>query len=139
MICDASGKPLLFVLTPGSTHDSVAFDVLFGLLLAYVRTMKWRRRLKWIVCDKGYDSQKIVDLCKRSRLIPVIPKRRSPTGEERENPEFDKKVYRKRNVVERCIGWLKENRRIATRYEKLAITYRAMVQLGMARRFLKTA
>ncbi len=139
MICDAKGNPLLFILTPGNIHDSTAFDVLFGLLLAYVRTMKWRRRLKWIVCDKGYDCQRITDLCKENKLKPVIPKRLSPTGEERDNPDFDKDVYRERNNVERCIGWLKENRRIATRYEKLAITYRAMIQLAMARRFLRAA
>lgn len=126
-------------MTPGNIHDSTAFGALFGAFPAYAQTMKWRHRLKWIVCDKGYDSQKIVDLCRRNGLIPVIPKRRDPKGRERENPEFDKGVYRERNHVERCIGWLKENRRIATRYEKLAITYRAMIQLGMARRFLRTA
>lgn len=139
MICDARGNPILFFLTPGNIHDSTAFDTLFSMLLAFVLTMKWRRRLKFIVCDKGYDSQKIIDRCKENELIPVIPKRRSPTGEERANPEFDKDAYRERNHVERCIGWLKENRRIATRYEKLAITYRAMIQLGMARRFLRAA
>lgn len=139
MICDGVGNPLLFVLTPGNIHDSTTFDVLLGLLLAYVRTLKWRRRLKWIVCDKGYDCQRIVDICKENGLLPVIPKRRGPDGEERDNPGFSKKVYRKRNHVERCIGWLKENRRIATRYEKLAVTYRAMIQLAMIRRFLKAA
>ena len=139
MICDGRGHPLLFVLTPGNTHDSTAFDLLFGFFLAYVRTLKWRRKLKWIVCDKGYDCQRIVDLCKENGLIPVIPKKLSPTGKVRDNPDFDKGVYRERNHVERCIGWLKENRRIATRYEKLAVTYRAMVQLGMIRRFLKVA
>jgi len=139
MICDACGNPLLFSLTAGNIHDSTAFDTLFGALLAWTRTLKWRRRLKWIVCDKGYDGQKIIDLCKANGLLPVIPKRRSPGGKERENPDFDKDVYRERNHVERCIGWLKENRRIATRYEKLAITYQAMIQLGMARRFLKAA
>jgi len=139
MICDGKGNPLLFVLTPGSTHDSTAFDVLFGLFLSFAGTMKWTRRLKWIVCDKGYDCQRIFDLCKANGLEPVIPKRLSPTGKERDNPDFDKSVYRERNHVERCIGWLKENRRIATRYEKLAATYRAMIQLGMARRFLRAA
>ena len=139
MICDGKGNPVMFILTPGNTHDSTAFDVLFGLFLAYVRTLKCRRRLKWVLCDKGYDCQRIVDLCHEHKLIPVIPKRRSPTGEERDNPEFDKDVYRERNHVERCIGWLKENRRIATRYEKLAITYRAMAQIGMARRLLRAA
>ena len=139
MICDGRGNPLMFTLTPGNIHDSTAFDALLGIFLAYVRTMKWRRRLKWVICDKGYDCKRIVELCFANRLVPVIPKRKKPNGEEREDPDFDKKRYKERNLVERCIGWLKENRRIATRYEKLAITYRAMVQFGAMRRLIRAA
>lgn len=129
----------MFTLTPGSTHDSTAFDTLLMTFLAYIGSMKCRRRLKYVICDKGYDCKRIVELCVKNKLIPVIPKRRKPNGEEREGPGFDKKKYKERNLIERCIGWLKENRRIATRYEKLAITYRAMVQLGAIRRMLRTA
>ncbi|WP_387492208.1 transposase, partial [Photorhabdus sp. RM96S] len=50
---------------------------------------------------------------------------------------FDHKTYRRRNVVERCFGRLKEHRRIATRYEKTARNYIAMVKLGCIRLFLK--
>ena len=139
MICDGRGNPLMFVLTPGNIHDSTAFDGLLVTFLAYVRTMKWRRRLKWVICDKGYDCQRITELCVANRLVPVIPKRRKPNGEERDDPDFDKKRYKERNLVEPCIGWLKENRRIATRFENLAITYRAMVQLGAMRRMLRAA
>ena len=50
---------------------------------------------------------------------------------------FNKRAYKRRNVVERCIGWLKELRRIATRYEKLAVHYLGMVKLGMILQYLK--
>lgn len=50
---------------------------------------------------------------------------------------FDQEKYRQRNVVERCIGWLKECRRIFTRFEKLAVNYRAMVHLAMIERYLR--
>jgi transposase len=40
-------------------------------------------------------------------------------------------------VIENCIGWLKEARSIATRYEKLAIHYLALVKLAIIRRLLK--
>lgn len=139
MICDGRGNPLMFTLTPGNIHDSTAFGALLGIFLAYIRTMKWRQRLKWVICDKGYDCKRIVELCIANRLIPVIPKRKKPNGEEREDPDFDKKRYKERNLVERCIGWLKENRRIATRYEKLAITYRAMAQFAAMRRLARAA
>ncbi len=44
----------------------------------------------------------------------------------------------RRNVVERLVSWLKESRRVATRYEKLATTYLGMVKLALIRRLLTT-
>ena len=48
---------------------------------------------------------------------------------------FDPALYRARNVVERAVGWLKRWRRVATRAEKLAITYRAAICLVLAARY----
>jgi transposase len=62
----------------------------------------------------------------------VIPTRK----DQRRNPRFDKETYRRRNVVERCISWLKENRRLATRFEKLAVNFLGMVKMAMIRRCL---
>ena len=50
---------------------------------------------------------------------------------------FDKEAYRGRAVVEQCVGWLKEYRRIGTRFEKLAVNYHGMLQLAMIRRYLR--
>ncbi len=47
-------------------------------------------------------------------------------------PRFERAVYRARNVVERAVGWLKRWRRVATRAEKLAVTYRGAVCLVLA-------
>ena len=52
-------------------------------------------------------------------------------------PRFNAKVYRERNRIERLIGWLKECRRIATRFEKLALNFVAMIKLAMIRRCLR--
>ncbi len=60
----------------------------------------------------------------------MIPTRK----DQRRNPRFDAEAYRRRNIVERCILWLKENRRLATRFEKLAVNFLAMVKLAMIRR-----
>jgi transposase len=49
---------------------------------------------------------------------------------------FDRQIYRERNAVERCVGWLKECRRLAARYEKLAENFLAMVTLAMIQRYL---
>ncbi|KPY07278.1 ISPs1, transposase OrfB [Pseudomonas coronafaciens pv. oryzae] len=52
---------------------------------------------------------------------------------------FDRPKYRERNIIERMFGWLKENRRIGTRYNKLAKTYAAMVTLACSLRCLYAA
>ena len=139
MVCDGNGRPLFFALTPGNIHDSTAFDELLLWVLAYARVFLRPSRLEVVVCDKGYDCRRIVELCERHGLRAVIPKRKTPKGEERTEADFDKESYRQRNVVERCLGWLKENRRIAMRYEKLAATYSGMLELAMLRRLLRAA
>lgn len=61
-----------------------------------------------------------------------------PHGRKRGRPpKLDHAAYRRRNVVERCIGWLKICRRIATRSEKLAVHFLAMVKLAMIQRRLR--
>ena len=56
---------------------------------------------------------------------PIIP------NLDRANPRFDRGRYRERNIIERVVGWLKESRRLATRYEKLAVNFLAVVKLAM--------
>ena len=51
--------------------------------------------------------------------------------------KFDKDAYKRRSIVEQVIGWMKECRRIGTRFEKLAINFLAMVKLAMIKRALK--
>ena len=70
------------------------------------------------------------------KIIPVIP---SKSNENLANRlvEFDKASYRRRSIVEQVIGWLKECRRVATRYEKRAIHYLSMVKLAMIGRYLR--
>lgn len=63
----------------------------------------------------------------RRGIEPVIPTRKV----EPRDPNFDKAAYRERNKVERLINRLKQYRRIATRYEKRAANYLAMVNLSM--------
>ena len=50
--------------------------------------------------------------------------------------EFDKEVYRQRNIVERLIGWLKESRRIFSRFEKTAKNFGGMITLAFIRQYL---
>ena len=71
----------------------------------------------------------------------MIPEKRIPAGKRRRRrgrpPTFCRATYRRRNVIERLVGWLKEHRRIATRFEKLASSFMAMVKLSFVRRYLR--
>ena len=71
----------------------------------------------------------------------MIPEKRVPAGKRRRRrgrpPTFCRTTYRRRNVVERLVGWLKEHRRIATRFEKLACSFLAMVKVSFMRRYFR--
>jgi transposase len=82
--------------------------------------------------DKAYSSPKARRQLRRRGIAPVIPTKKG----ERRRPGFDREAYRLRNRVERLINRLKQNRRIATRYEKRGINYLAMLTIGMIRLWL---
>jgi transposase len=69
-------------------------------------------------------------------IKPVIPRKDNERKIGRP-PEFDKQSYRRRSVIENCVGWLKECRRIVTRFEKLAVRYLGMLKLAMIERYLR--
>ena len=91
-----------------------------------------RRRPDAVAGDRGYSYPRIRAWLSRRAIEAVIPTRRDQPTE-----RLDRGKYKRRNVVERCIGWLKWCRRIATRYEKLATSYLAMLKLAMIRRCLR--
>lgn len=96
-----------------------------------------RTRPKKLSGDKGYDSKKIRKWLKDKGIRPIIPKRKYNSKKNDEMKEIDKELYRNRNVVERCIGWLKQCRRVAMRFEKLAVNFLAMVKLAIISRYLR--
>jgi transposase len=69
-----------------------------------------------LIADKGYDTNAIRDLVRRRGAQVVIP----TTASRRAPIPYDRDAYRARNLVERLWCRLKDWRRIATRYDKLA-------------------
>ena len=69
--------------------------------------------------------------------MPVIPYKDNETARWNPKIKFDREAYRGRAVVEQCVGWLKEFRRIGTRFEKLAVNFHGMLQLAMINRYLR--
>lgn len=106
-------------IAPGSAHD--------GPLLAPVLRQTAARvgRIDEVVGDKAFDGRPQREACARRGAKAVVPAKSN-----RVDPEpLDEAAYRERNRVERLFAKLKEFRRVATRYEKLKVTFRGWVQL----------
>ena len=82
-------------------------------------------RIEWLA-TRAIPARLPAAACARAAISPVIP-----TQENERRRPFDRDAYRERNKVERLINRLKQFRRIATRYEKRATNYLAMVTLAM--------
>lgn len=86
--------------------------------------------------DKGYRAEWIDDYLLEIGMNPVIPSKENEDREARA-VSFDKQAYRDRNIVERLIGWLKECRRIFSRFEKTAKNFAGMIKMAFIQRYLK--
>ena len=82
---------------------------------------------------QGYSADWIRDWLTERGIEPVIPYKRNEKGRRK---RFDRVSYRRRNIIERCVNSLKWFRRVATRYEKLAVHYVGMVTLAIIFRLL---
>lgn len=134
MVVDGNGVPLAAKVTPGQAHESKLLEpVLEAVRLKRRGRGRPRTRPKAVAGDKGYSYPRIRAYLRRRGTRAVIPTRK----DQKPNPRFDKPTYRRRNVVERCVGWLRESRRLATRHEKLAVNFLAMVKLAVIRRCLR--
>ena len=98
-----------------------------------------RRRLPDALAgDKGYSYPRVRQWLRDHGIRSVIPLREDQRAKQyRTDLAFDRQAYKDRNVVERCVGWLKECRRILTRFEKLAVNYLAMIKIAMIERLLR--
>lgn len=113
--CDGLGKPTKIILTPGQDHDITQGPALIA-----------GSEAKKIIADKGYDSDAFVAVIESQQAEAVIP----PRSNRVEERSYDKTEYKNRNIVERFINVLKQCRRVATRYEKTARNFQAMVALA---------
>lgn len=131
------------MLTAGQRHESRQLEaVLDAIRVPRVGRGRPRKRPEYLLADKGYSYPTCRRLLRRRGIRHTIPERRDQR-ERREGrlgrkPGFEKALYAKRNVVERCVNRLKQWRGIATRYEKRAINYRAAVVIASLMIWLTT-
>ena len=140
LVVDAFGRPLAIRLTPGQAGDNPQLLPLLDDIAVPVRDAAapiHRSRPDAVLADKAYSHPSTRNALRRRRITAVIPERSDQIAHRQAKgsrggrpPSFDAAAYRRRNVAERCFNKLKEWRGIATRYDKLAITYLAGVVLA---------
>lgn len=115
-VVDAVGRLIAFALSPGQTGDIRAAEALVAPLPA----------ADALFGDTAYDSNQFRTFLIGRGTVPVI--RPNPTR--KAMPPFDAVRYKQRNVVERAFAHIKDWRRVATRYDKLARNFQATVSLA---------
>jgi len=105
---DSLGCPTRFILTGGNESD-------YGQAIPLIQD----QNADFILADKGYDSQTILDAIESKGAKPVIP----PRNIWNTMREYDHHIYKERNAIERMFNKLKQFRRVSSRYDKLAISY----------------
>ncbi|MFF4935349.1 IS5 family transposase [Streptomyces griseofuscus] len=138
LACDGQGRPLAFVVTGGNTNDCTRFTaVMEAIRVPRIGPGRPRVRPDHVLGDKGYSSKAIRTWLRRRGITHTIPERADQVRNRARRgsrggrpPTFDREVYKRRNVVERCFNRLKQWRGIATRYDKTAESYKAAVTLA---------
>ena len=131
LMTDGRGLPIAMVLTQGNRNECPVFEQLLQQTLHDTAGIVPQR----LAADRGYSSDRVRATIAALGIEPVIPYRKSEHVHDR--LPLNQQAYRGRNVIERCVGKLKEMRRICTRYEKLASSYGAMLTLGMTVLYLR--
>ena len=115
MATDALGNPVRWQLTGGQAHDITQAP---ALLVGF--------HVEQVIADKAYDSDAFIALVQASGAQPVIPPRKNRLAPR----HYDRHAYRERHLIECLFNRLKQFRRIATRYEKLACNFLSMLNLA---------
>lgn len=121
-VVDTKGRPIHITLTPGQRHEMIIADELLA-----------NARGKALIGDTGYDSNRFRQAVRARGMRPVI-------GSKPERPRklsVVRRLYEKRYLVECFFHSLKRFRAVATRYEKTARNYLALVQVACARLWLE--
>jgi transposase len=109
------GCPVRFTLTAGQKGDAPQADTLIEGLPADA-----------VMADTAYDSDRLREAIAAKGAVAAIPNNPSRA----QKIPLDKQLYAQRHLIECCFSKLKPFRRVATRYEKTAGNYRAIVTIA---------
>jgi transposase len=142
---DGGGRGLALLVSPGQAADSPMLPtVLEQVRVPRLASGAPRRSPDVVIADKAYSAASNRTLLRRKRIQIVIPERSDQIANRKRKgraggraPRFDAAIYKRRNVVERAFNKAKHWRAVATRYDKLALTYRAGFVLALVVEWLK--
>lgn len=142
---DGHGRPLAVVVTGGQRNDGIMMaDVLADIRVPRIGSGRPRSRPDAVLADRGYTSGVNRDYLAGRGISAVIPQKSNEITARKKRgsrggrpPAFDAQAYKGRNVVERAFNTAKQWRGLATRYDKLAVTYRAGVLLAAVIEWLR--
>src|SRR5829696_5530845 len=124
---EGRGKPMVFFVSEGQRNEMVGFwPLMESGQVDRAGGGRPRLRPRRICADKGYAKGVLRRYLRRLGIRITIARR----SNEHRGGAFDREIYRTRNLIERLINRLKHFTRVATRYEKLAENYRAMLTLA---------
>lgn len=134
------------LVTAGQRHESTQLEPLLDTIrVPRPGSGRPRKRPDHLVADRGYSYPTCRRLLRRRRIAHPIPERSDQQAARARRgarggrpPAVDRVRYRHRNVVERCIARLKQHRAIATRYDKLAVSYQSWLVLAALLLWLPT-
>jgi len=122
VLVDGLGNGIAIQLEPGNLHDSTNALELLEPIAGQINTEKVN-----IIADKAYNSRKIMGFVVENGGTTTIP----PKHNQIDPWEIDKHTYKERHLIECFISYLKEFRRIATRYDCLASIFTAFIMIRM--------
>ncbi|MGH7631844.1 MAG: IS5 family transposase [Gemmatimonadales bacterium] len=131
LVSDSRGLPLAIAVSPGQAHESQYLTPVLNAVRVPQAVGRPRQRPAAVAGDRAYSYPRLRRWLAMHRMRAVIP-----TRSDQPRRPLDRAAYRHRNVIERCVGWLKEGRRIATRYDKLAIHFLGALKLAMIQKHL---
>ncbi len=145
LAADGNGRGLAVLITAGQAGDSPMMQaVLDAIAVPRLVGGPPRRNPDRVLADKAYSSAANRELLRGRRITAVIPQRSDQVANRKRRgrgggrpPGFDSDAYKSRNVVERAFNKAKHWRGVATRYDKLACTYRAGMVMAVIVEWLK--